>query len=160
MTTQAKPVSVTTEQSAPSVQQQAGKLLTQFAGFVGLKTIKIGIDNGLFSTLAEHEEGLTAQELAAHAETDEFYTGVWARAAYAAEVIEIDGQNRYTLAAHVNNLILNEEFPGFIGGITGVFNEPEIFDNFSLNLKSGQRVWWDETSPEFIHAVSGTGKPF
>lgn len=149
-----------TQNVQEEVKQQAGKLLGHFAGYVGFKTIEIGLANGLLSTLAENPNGLTAEELAANAQTDEFYTGVWARAAYAAELIEVDGQNRYRLAPHIDKLILNEEFPGYVGGIPAVFGQPEIFDNFSKNLKSGKRVWWDDTSHEFIHAVSGTGLPF
>ncbi len=161
MTTEAKTTAVQAQQTVQQeVQQQAGKVLTQFAGFVGFKTIKIGIDNGLLSALASQAEGLTTEDLAVQAGTDEFYTGVWARAAYAADVIEIDSQNRYTLAPHMDKLLLDEEFGGYVGGITGVFDEPEIFDNFSKNLKSGKRIWWDDASPEFIQAVSGTGKPF
>jgi ubiquinone/menaquinone biosynthesis C-methylase UbiE len=154
-------------QSAPSAQntqdevkQQAGKLLTQFAGYVGFETINIGLRNGLLSALAENIDGLTTAELASAAGTDEFYTGVWARAAYGAELIEIDSEDRYTLAPHMDNLLLNQDFPGYVGGITGVFSQPEIFDNFSHNLKSGKRVWWNDASPTFIEAVMGTGRPF
>ena len=41
-----------------------------------------------------------------------------------------------------------------------VFGQPEIFDKFNENLPSGKRTWWDKVSPEFIGAVSGTGRPF
>ena len=159
MTTTARPTQ-TTENSQPEIQQQAGKLIGQFAGYVGFRTIKIGLDNGLLQTLADSPGGLTAEQLAKSAETDEFYTGVWARAAYGAELIEIDGQNRYTLASHMENLLLNEDYPGYVGGITNVFSAPEIFDEFSASLKSGKRIWWNDTSPEFIDGVSGTGRPF
>ena len=155
MTTTTKPQGVQQE-----VQQQAGKLLTQFAGYVGFKAIEIGLDHGLFSALAESQGGLTAGELAREAGTDEFYTGVWARAAYGAELVEVDEDGRYRLAPHIDKLVLNEEFPGYVGGITRVFRQPEMFDNFSKNLKSGKRTWWKDTSPQFIQAVSGTGLPF
>ena len=155
-----RPSKASAATTEPDVQQQAGKFLAQFAGYVGFKTIKMGLDNGLIQTLADNPDGLIAEQLAAQAGTDVFYTEVWARAAYGAEVIEVDAKSRYTLAAHVEDLILNTDFPGYIGGIVGVFSEPEIFDNFSANLKSGKRVWWDETSPRFIEGVSGTGRPF
>lgn len=161
MTTTAQPgTTTTTEIPQPDVQQQAGKLITQFAGYVGFKTIKMGLDNGLLQALAANPEGLTADELAETAGTDEFYTGVWARAAYGAEVIEVDGQSRYSLAAHMQNLLLNEDFPGYVGGITNVFSAPEIFDDFSANLETGKRIWWNDASPEFIDGVSSTGRPF
>ena len=28
------------------------------------------------------------------------------------------------------------------------------------NLNSGKRIWWDQTSPEWIQGVSGTGRAF
>lgn len=161
MTTATHPINVSSGPTVqPTVPQQAGKLLTQFAGYVGFKTIEIGIKNRLLAVLAENPHGLTANELAANAHTDEFYTGVWARAAYGAELIDIDGENRYTLAPHIDDLLLNQDFTGYVGGIPGVFGQPEMFDNFSENLKSGKRIWWNDTSPEFIQAVSGTGGPF
>ena len=142
------------------VQQQAGKLLGHFAGYVGLKTIQIGLANGLFATLAENPGGMTPAELASSAGVDEFYAGVWARGAFAAELLEVDSDGRYAMVPHLDKLILNEDFPAYLGGIPIVFNHPEIFDNFSKNLKSGRRIWWDDASPEFIQAVSGTGRPF
>jgi ubiquinone/menaquinone biosynthesis C-methylase UbiE len=127
---------------------------------VGFKTIEMGLKNGLLTTLAANSGGLTAAELAAKAGADAFYTGVWARAAYGAELIEVDRAGRYTLAPHMDKLILNEDFPGYVGGIPAVFSCPEVFDSFSANLKSGKRTWWNDMSPAFIEAVSGTGRPF
>lgn len=142
------------------VQKQAGNLLTQFAGHIGFKTIQIGLENGLFAVLSKSQQGLDAGALARAAGTDEFYTAVWARAAYAAELLEIDDQSRYSLAAHLDKLLLNEDFPAYLGGVLGVMSQPEMFDHFSENLKSGKRMWWNDASPEFIKAVGQTGRPF
>lgn len=60
----------------------------------------------------------------------------------------------------MDKLLLDTDFPGYVGGIVAVFGQPEIFDKFDENLPSGKRTWWDEVSPEFIGAVSGTGRPF
>ncbi len=38
--------------------------------------------------------------------------------------------------------------------------QPEVFDRFEQTLSSGDRTWWDETSPEWIDRVSATGRPF
>ncbi len=164
MTTTAKPTTVETAPPAqpaqPEIQQQAGKLIIHVAGHIAFKTITIGQENGLFSALKRHTEGLTTKELAAIVEADEFYVGVWAQAAYAAELLEVDGQNRYTLAPHIGTLLLDSSHPGYVGGMPVVFSQSEILDDFSANLKSGNRIWWNDTSPEFIDAVSGTGKPF
>lgn len=146
--------------TVPEVPVQAGKILTQFAGYVGFKTIEMGLSNGLLAALAEHPEGLTSNELANAAGTEAFYTGVWGKAAYAAELLELNDSQKYVLAPHMDKLLLNPEFPGYVGSIIGVFGGPEIFDNFNENLSTGKRTWWNEVSHEFISAVSSTGRPF
>ncbi len=60
----------------------------------------------------------------------------------------------------MDKLLLDTDFPDCVGGIVMVFGQPEIFDRFNENLPSGKRTWWDKVSPEFIGAVSGTGRPF
>ena len=144
----------------PEVPEQAGKILGHYAGYVGFKTIEMGLDNGLFEALNQHPEGLTVDGLASAAGTDAFYTGVWGKAAYGAGFVELVDEDKYVLAPHMDKLLLDVEFPGYVGGIVGVFRRSELFDSFNQNLVSGKRVWWDEVSPEFIDGVSGTGAPF
>lgn len=35
-----------------------------------------------------------------------------------------------------------------------------MFGRFEQNLATGTRMWWDDTSPEWIAGVAGTGTPF
>ena len=49
--------------AGPEVPEQAGKILSQFAGYVGFKTIEIGLNNGLFEALRQHPGGLTAGQI-------------------------------------------------------------------------------------------------
>ena len=146
--------------SQPDVPEQSGKILALFAGYVGFKTIEMGMQNGLLEALNHHPDDLTADELAENAGTDSFYTGVWTNAAYAAGLLEVDADGKYVLAPHMGKLLLDTDFPGYAGGVVTVFNRPEMFDRFNENLVSGKRTWWDEVSPEFIEGVSGTGRPF
>ena len=144
----------------PEVPEQAGKILASFAGYVGFKTIEMGLANGLFEALRQNPDGLTVEGLAGAAGTDKFYTGVWSQAAFGAGILEQSGTDKYVLAPHMDKLLLDTEFPGYVGGIVTVFGQPEVFDKFNENLASGKRTWWDKVSPEFIGAVSGTGRPF
>ena len=149
-------------QAAPSpeeIQQQAGKILTQVAGYIGVRTIDIGLRMGLFEELAAHPEGMTVEALAKQKSLDAYYTQVWCRSAYASEVLELEGES-YKLAPHMDKLLLNLDFPGYAGGLPGIMGQPEMFDMFSQNLPTGKRIWWDECSPEFIEAVSLTARPF
>lgn len=152
----------TTEQTntQPTVQQQAGKLLSQVAGYVGLMTMEIGLRHGLYEEIANKPEGITSEDLARARGLDPFYVNTWCRSAYAAETLELTDSGAFTLAPHVDRLLLDQEFPGYIGGMPRVMTQPEMFRYFSDRLPTGQRLWWDECSPEWIGAVSSTGRAF
>lgn len=133
------------------IQQQASKLLSHVAGYVGLRTMDIGLRYGLIEELARHPNGMTADELAQARGLDPFYVRVWCRSAYAAEVLELgdDGQT-FRLAPYVDKLLLDRDFPGYIGAMPGVMTQPEVFDHFAERLPSGERLWWDQCSPAWM----------
>ena len=141
------------------VQQQAGKIITQVAGYVGVKAIEMGLKLGMLEELAKHPDGLTSDALAESLSLDAFYVGVWCSAAYGAEVLDADGDT-FKLAPHMDKLLLDKDFPGYVGGLPNIMVQPELFDTFAKNLPSGKRSWWDECSPEWIEAVSLTATPF
>ena len=148
------------EMTTQEIQQQAGKILSQVAGYVGTRTINMGMRFGLFEEIAKHPTGITAEALATKKGLDPFYVRVWARSAYASEVLEVGDSDAYTLAPHMDKLLVNQDFPGYLGAITEVMLQPEIFDRFADNFHSGQRIWWDDCGPEFIRGVSATGRTF
>ena len=145
---------------APDIRQQTGKMLNHFAGYVGLRAVQMGIKFGLIDELSRHPDGISVDELAKAKDIDPFYAGVWARAAYGAELLELGDDGKFVLAPHMEQLLSNEDFPGYIGGLPKVLLSAEMFDVFEQNFSSGKRIWWDECSPEFIQGVSGTGRPF
>ena len=149
-----------TQDIQQAIQQQAGKVISQVAGYVGLRAIDIGLQHGLLAALATNPLGMTAEALAEETGLDPFYTEVWCRSAYAAEVLEVGEYEAYRLAPHMDKLLLDKDFPGYVGGLPGVMVQPEIFDRFAENLPSGKRMWWNESSPAFIDKVSTTGQPF
>ena len=152
--------SLSADEVRKAVQQQAGKLLSQVAGFIGVRTVEIGLRLGLLEEIEKHKEGITTEALARQRGFDPFYVEVWCRSAYAAEVLELAENGSYTLASYMDKLLLDQDFPGYIGGLPLVIIQPEFFDRFGENLPSGKQIWWDECSPEFIKGVSGTGQPF
>lgn len=143
-----------------AMQQQAGKLLSQVAGYVGVRTMEIGLRLGLLEEIAKHPEGITVEALAKQSSLDPLYVQVWCRSAYAAEVLDLGEGGGYKLAPHLDKLLLSRDHPGYIGGIPGIMVQPEFFDRFAENLPSGQRIWWDQCSPNFIKSVSETARPF
>jgi SAM-dependent methyltransferase len=150
---------MTTIQEAPvTVPQQAGAMLQLVAGYAGVRTIELGLGSGLVAAL-DRRPGATADGLAEELGLDDFYVGVWCRSAFAAGVLEREGDG-YRLAPHLGTVLLDTGHPAYVGGIFPLVQQPEMFGRFGEVLASGDRLWWDETSPEWIARVSGTGRPF
>ena len=161
MTTETQtPSQTVTAPAQPAAPEQAGKLLAQVAGYVGVRTIEMGLRLGLIETLAGQQDGASPATLAAAAGLDPFYTEVWCRAAYGAEILEQDEDGRYRLAPHMATLLLDRNSPAYVGAMFPLMLQPEIFDQFAAKLPSGERIWWNQCSPSFIRAVSGTGRAF
>ena len=146
-------------EGGPDIKQQAGMLLGQVAGYVGTRTLQLGLRAGLIEKLAEAHAGLTPRELAIAADIDPFYAEVWCRAAIGAGVLRRDGE-RLRLAEHLDDLLLTGDHPAHVGAMIRILEHPEIFDRFGQRLATGERTWWDRCSPEFIAAVAATGLPF
>ena len=140
----------------PALTDQVGKLLGNLAGYVGHRTIEIGLRHGLIAQLAQHPDGITPETLATQTTLDAFYVGVWCQSALAAELLEEDG-DRYRLTPHMGTLLLDLESPAYMGGTFIVLTQPEVFDTFAERLPTGEHIWWDQTSAEWIAGVAGTG---
>ncbi|MEX0682676.1 MAG: class I SAM-dependent methyltransferase [Dehalococcoidia bacterium] len=149
-----------TQSPSPSeeIQKQAAKVLSHVAGYVGVRTIDIGIKQGLFAAFAE-KGAMSPEDLAKATAIDPLYSMVWCRSAYANELLEKDGE-KFVLAPHMDKLLLDDNFPGHVGGLPAVMLAPDVFNRFAENLASGKRSWWDQVTPEFIKAVRTTGRSF
>ena len=121
----------------PPIKDQAEKVLAQIAGYVGARTIEIGLRRGLIEALAAQPEGITAGELAARTRLDPFYGEVWCRSALAQEILQRAGDGAYRLAPHMDTLLLDGESPAYVGGTIAVLVQPEVFDRFSEALPTG-----------------------
>ena len=149
----------TMTRTTPTIQEQAPVVLSQIAGYVGHRTTAMGLRTGLIAALADAPDGLTSDALADACGLDAFYTAVWCRAAVAAGICDRTG-DRHLLAPHMATLLLDTSSPAYVGGVFTVMEQPEMFDRFERVLPSGERMWWDDTSHEWIANVSGTGTPF
>ena len=152
-------MTMTEAAAQPELKGQAGKLLGNVAGYVGHRTIDIGLRLGLVAELAQHEDGITAETLATQVSLDPFYVGVWCQSAFAAEILE-EADGRYRLAPYMATLLLDLDSPAYMGGTFVVLTQPEIFDTYAERLPSGEHIWWDQTSPDWIAGVSATGRAF
>ncbi len=140
-------------------QEQAPELLGHIAGYVSHRTVGMGLRTGMIAALADAQEGLAVDELADDLGLDPYHVDVWCRAALGAGLCQRRGQ-RYVLAPHISTLLLDEQSPAYLGGVFLVFEQDEMFDRFERVLGTGERLWWDDTRPEWIAGVAGTGTPF
>jgi len=147
------------ERQEPTLQQQAPVVLGHVAGYVGHRTIAMGLRAGLIAALDSAPDGLTPDELADQLDLDAFYVSVWCRAALGAGICERDGA-AYRLSPHMATLLLDPTSPAYAGGVFTVTEKDEMFGRFERVLPSGERMWWNDTSPEWIRAVAETGTPF
>lgn len=144
--------------SDPTMADQAPLLLGMVAGYMGHRTVAMGLRTGLVAALADRP-GATVEQLATGLDLDDFYTSVWCRGGVSCGLLERDGEG-FRLAPHLDTLLLDIDSPAHIGGVFQVTTEPEMFDSFEQRLSTGERTWWDETSDDWIEGVSGTGRPF
>ncbi len=151
------------QDTTPTIEQQAAEVVMPLAaGYVGHRTIAIGLRSGLLATLAEHPDGMTADALADAHGFDRFYTSVWCRAGLAAGILvrpDAVGEG-YALAPHVDTLLLDDTSPAYVGSQFTLLHQPEMFDRFEANLATGTRAWWDDASPAFIADVAQSGRAF
>jgi SAM-dependent methyltransferase len=144
--------------TGPSLTDTAPALLSLVAGYVGHRTIAIGLRRGLIRQVADHP-GTTADDLADALGLDPFYVSVWCRAAVAAGVLDRDGTG-FRTAPHMATLLLDADSPAYTGALFPIFEQPEMIGRFEAALGSGERMWWDDTSPDWIASVAATGAPF
>ncbi|MGH9245401.1 MAG: class I SAM-dependent methyltransferase [Acidimicrobiales bacterium] len=153
------------EVTRPALPDQTAKLLGHLGGYVAVRTVGMGLRNGLIEALAaatgngSESPGLMATELATATNLDPFYVEVWCQAAVAVEVVERHGAC-FALAPHMATALLDEESPAYIAGAFLVFERPDVFDRFEERFATGRRVWWDECTAEFIDGVARTGRSF
>ncbi|MPZ95699.1 MAG: methyltransferase domain-containing protein [Propionibacteriales bacterium] len=144
--------------TAPTVQQQAGILLNHVAGYAGYRAIAIGIRSGLIRQLADGPA--TPDQLAARSGLDPFYVAVWCRGAVAYGIAVRGSDDALALAPQMGTLLLDDSSPAYAGGLFETLAQHEIFGRFEQVLATGERMWWEDCSEDWIVAVSRTGKPF
>lgn len=144
--------------AAPTLPEQAALLLGHIAGYSAHRTIAMGLRQGLIDRFAQ-APGSSAAGAARVLGFDEEYVAVWCRSALAAGVLARTDEG-YAVEPHVATLLLDRSSPAFVGGVFLVTESEEMFPRFEATLRSGRRMWWRDTSPEWIDEVAGTGTPF
>jgi SAM-dependent methyltransferase len=140
--------------------EQAAKVLGPLSGTATVWALELGLRLGVFDQLAEQPSGATADDVAASLGLDPTYTHVVLRSAYAAEVLERDG-DRYRLADHMALLLLDSDAPGYLGGAIKTFVAlRESYLDVRTLARTGEREWWSDFDPEWIDAVGENGQTY
>ncbi len=140
--------------------EQAAKILGPLSGTAIVWSLDLGLRLGIFEQLVECRSGATAEEVANALELDLQYTHVILRAAYAAEVLDLD-DGRYRLAEHMSTLLLDSDAPGYLGGAIRTFVAlRETYLDLRSFAHTGAREWWSDFDPEWIDAVAENGQTY
>ena len=138
---------------------QAAKILGPLSGTATVWSLDLGLRLGIFEHLAR-QSGATAEEVARALDLDPQYTHVILRAAYAAEVVDVDA-GRYRLAEHMSTLLLDADAPGYLGGAIRTFVAlRETYLDLRSFARTGRREWWSDFDPEWIDAVAENGQTY
>ena len=142
------------------LSEQAAKILGPLSGTATVWSLDLGLRLGMFEQLIDRPSGATAEEVASVLELDPQYTHVILRAAYAAEVLDLD-QGRYRLAEHMSTLLLDSDAPGYLGGAVRTFIAlRETYLDLRSYARTGAREWWRDFDPEWIDAVAENGQTY
>lgn len=140
--------------------EQGAKILGPLSGTATLWSLDLGLRLGIFEQLIDRPSGATAEEVAITLGLDAQYTHVILRAAYAAEVLDLD-DGRYRLAEHMSTLLLDSDAPGYLGGAVRTFVAlRETYLDLRSFARTGTREWWSDFDPEWIDAVAENGQTY
>jgi len=142
------------------LKEQAAKILGPLSGTTTVWGIDLGLRLGVFRLLADRPAGAAPEEVADALDLDPQYAHVVLRAAYAAEVLDLD-DDRYRLADHMATLLLDADAPGYLGGAIQTFVAlRETYLDLRTFARTGRREWWGDFDPEWIDAVAENGQTY
>lgn len=142
------------------LQDQAAKVLGPLSGTATVWSLDLGLRLGLFGFLAGRPAGVAPEEVANALDLDPQYADVILRAAYAAEILDLDDDG-YRLAEHMVTLLLDTDAPGYLGGAIRTFVAlRETYLDLRTFARTGRREWWADFDPEWIDAVAENGQTY
>lgn len=137
-----------------SVDDQVAKIFAWRRGFNAVFLIDIGVDLGLFKTLAE-KPGRTAAQIATDLKLHPPYVEVWCMTAFGLGLLDADEKRNFTLAPYIDKILAS---PGHPRDLTGYVRLATAFltDDFELCRKafhSGETVPFQGRSHAFADTI-------
>lgn len=153
------PEHTTTEQ--PGKEAAWRKLVDYILGYQATWVADIGLKSGLFAGVSQAgDSGIKEGRLAEVLGFEPRYVAIWCRAAYAFEMLDWDETSGYSLAPHMDSILLDPDDPLFLGGRLQ-FNAAlhQDFHAFPRYLPTGG-VWpRSEHDPWLLEALKNMTKP-
>lgn len=140
---------------APVRQEQMGKVFGYLKGLHATHLINVGVELGLFNELTEAEGSLTPLQLATRSGCHPPYVKVWCEAAFALELLDLDGSGRFTPAPFINELLADPSSTYYLGGFPGAhLAVAEDYAQYPHYFRTGSSRPYQEHSRGFFAAVA------
>ena len=124
-------------------------------GFNAMYLIDLGVDLGLFRTVAE-APGVQPREVAERLGLHPPYVEIWFLAAYGFGLLESAGEGRFRLAPHVDSVLADSSHPRYLGGYVrlGTQFAAEDFQRCHEAFRSGLVRPFQGRGEDFVRVVA------
>jgi SAM-dependent methyltransferase len=148
------------ESPTPAKQERARRFFEWAHGFAALRMAYFGLRLGLLEALRAAPGGLTAAGLASALGLDPRYVAAWAKAAYACELLSYDpATERFSLAPHIDDLLLNERDPYYMAGIPlSLAVESRQIDRLLENFRTGGGIPFSDYGPDIVESLEALSR--
>ncbi|MCL6650550.1 MAG: autotransporter-associated beta strand repeat-containing protein, partial [Chloroflexi bacterium] len=141
-------------------QDRARQFFEWARGYAALRMAYFGLRLGLLEALRSAPAGLTAPELASALGLDPRYVAAWAKAAYACELLSYDpATERFRLAPHMADLLLNESDPYYLAGIPlSLAVESRQVDRLLESFRTGGGIPFGDYGPDIVESLEALSR--
>ena len=145
--------------TAPTItaDTQTEKIFAWRRGFNAMHLIDIGVEVGLFKTLASAAEGLTSAALAQQLNLNPHFVNVWCTTAYSFELLEADDATRqFKLAPFIDKILASPGHPRYLGGYVKLGTEfaTEDFRRCVESFKTGKTIPFQGRGEKFANTIA------
>ncbi|MGH8948216.1 MAG: SAM-dependent methyltransferase, partial [Acidimicrobiia bacterium] len=138
---------------SPTLAGQVSKLYDLIAGYHATHMIEIGHKLGAWAALTE-VPGLTSAELASRLATDDFYTDVLCRTAFAFEILDRDGAG-WRMGPHFEQILGDPESSFYLAAAAGVHMEVgKDYPDYLSHFREGTIRPYQEHDEAFMREVA------
>jgi SAM-dependent methyltransferase len=145
-----------------SLEEQRLKLSLYQKGFCAFYLMKTGIDLGLFEKINDSKDGISPEAIADQLGLHEPYTKIWCQTAYYMEILECHGNERFSLAPHMDTLLVDTSNPSYYGPwidftTTGMV---KLLENHPKYYRKGLSEFYDDFDQGFSDSAKALGDQF